>query len=129
MIHIPETIDVKLILETELPKFKSDSAFIRRIITNLVSNAIQAMPKGGQLTIRAVGENGSATLVVEDTGVGIPENARSKLFQPLFTTKSKGQGFGLAVCKRLVDALGGTIRFESEESKGTKFIVNLPMNR
>jgi signal transduction histidine kinase len=52
--------------------------------------------------------------------------ARSKLFQPLFTTKSKGQGFGLAVCKRLVEALNGTITFESEVDKGTKFIVKLP---
>jgi signal transduction histidine kinase len=65
---------------------------------------------------------------VEDTGVGIPEEAKTRLFQPLFTTKSKGQGFGLAVCKRLVESMNGTITFESEEGKGTKFTVKLPVN-
>jgi signal transduction histidine kinase len=129
LMHIPKTVNVELVLEKELLTFNSDSAYIRRIITNLVSNAVQAMPKGGKLTIQTIRENGSATLIVEDTGVGIPENAKSKLFQPLFTTKSKGQGFGLAVCKRLVEAMSGTITFESEEGKATKFTVKLPMNR
>ena len=129
MMHISETVDVELALQKELPNFNSDTAYIKRVITNLISNAVQAMPKGGKLTIRTYRENNSAILVVEDTGVGIPESARAKLFQPLFTTKSKGQGFGLAVCKRLVEAMGGTITFESEESKGTKFTVKLPMNR
>ena len=129
MINIPETIEVELVLQEEVPTFNSDSAYIRRIITNLISNAVQAMPKGGKLTVQTIRENGQATLIVEDTGVGIPENAKSKLFQPLFTTKSKGQGFGLAVCKRLVDAMGGAITFESEEGKGTKFTVKLPMKR
>ena len=129
MINIPETVEVSLVLQEELPNFKSDTGYIKRVITNLISNAVQAMPKGGKLTVKTHRENGSAVLIVEDTGVGIPENAKSKLFQPLFTTKSKGQGFGLAVCKRLVDAMGGTITFESEEGKGTKFTVKLPMNR
>jgi two-component system nitrogen regulation sensor histidine kinase NtrY len=63
---------------------------------------------------------------VEDTGVGIPEEIKPKLFQPMVTTKSKGQGLGLAVVKRLVDALNGKISFESQEGKGTTFIVRLP---
>src|SRR3990170_1540659 len=129
MINIPETVEVSLVLQEELPNFKSDTGYIKRVITNLISNAVQAMPKGGKLTIRTYRENNSAILVVEDTGVGIPENAKSKLFQPLFTTKSKGQGFGLAVCKRLVDAMGGAITFESEAGKGTKFTVKVPMKR
>jgi hypothetical protein len=63
---------------------------------------------------------------VQDTGEGIPDNIKPKLFQPLVTSKSKGQGFGLAVVKRLVEALKGDITFESERGKGTKFIVKLP---
>jgi PAS domain S-box-containing protein len=126
MMNIPETVKVELILNEQLPNFRSDAAYIKRVITNLISNAIQAMLKGGKLTIRTCQENTSAILMVEDTGVGISLEARSKLFQPLFTTKSKGQGFGLAVCKRLVEALNGTITFESEMDKGTKFIVKLP---
>ena len=66
-------------------------------------------------------------VTVEDSGVGIPEEVKSKLFVPMFTTKSKGQGFGLAVVKRLVEALSGKIGFESEEGKGSKFIVELPI--
>ena len=127
MMNIPETVKVDLVLNEQLPIFRLNAAYIKRMITNLISNAIQAMPKGGKLTIRTCQENSSATLMVEDIGVGISLEARSKLFQPLFTTKSKGQGFGIAVCKRLVEALNGTITFESEVDKGTKFIVKLPM--
>jgi signal transduction histidine kinase len=94
---------------------------------NLISNAVQAMPKGGKLTVQTYHDNDSAIITVEDTGIGIPEQAKAKLFQPLFTTKSKGQGFGLAVCKRLVEAMNGTITFDSAEGKGTRFTVRLPI--
>lgn len=67
-------------------------------------------------------------ITIEDSGVGIPEDVKPKIFQPLFTTKSKGQGFGLAVVKRLVEVQGGTIGFESELGKGTRFIIQLPKN-
>ena len=65
----------------------------------------------------------------KDTGVGIPEDVQGKLFTPMFTTKSKGQGFGLAVIKRMTESLGGTVSFESEEGKGTTFIIRLPSPR
>jgi len=68
-------------------------------------------------------------LVVADTGVGIPEEIRDKMFTPMFTTKSKGQGFGLPVVKRMTESLGGTVSFESEEGKGTTFTVRLPLQR
>ena len=65
-------------------------------------------------------------ITVKDTGVGIPKDVQPKLFTPMMTTKSKGQGFGLAVVKRMTEGLGGTVTFESEEGKGTTFIVRLP---
>ena len=65
-------------------------------------------------------------IVVEDTGVGIPDEIKPKIFTPLFTTKPKGQGFGLAVCKRVIEAHGGTINFKSQPGKGTAFTVSLP---
>ena len=68
-------------------------------------------------------------MTVEDTGVGIPEKIKSKLFTPMFTTKAKGQGFGLAVIKRMTEALGGTVTLESQEGKGTTFTVRLPPNQ
>ena len=105
-----------------------DKFFIKRVLINLITNAIQAMPNGGELTIKAHHENGIALISVEDTGVGIPKENRNKIFKPLFTTKSKGQGFGLPVCKRLVEAhAGGSITCESEVGKGSKFMVKVPI--
>jgi signal transduction histidine kinase len=93
---------------------------------NLVTNAVQAMPKGGKLIIRSHKEANDVIITVKDTGVGIPENVKSKLFTPMFTTKAKGQGFGLAVIKRMTESLGGTVTFESQEGKGTTFIIKIP---
>jgi PAS domain S-box-containing protein len=121
---------IKLYLQiSEIKKICSDAMLLQRVLTNLVNNAIQAMPNGGDLKIEAKPENSKVVLTVADTGVGIPNDVKSKLFIPLMTTKTKGQGFGLAVSKRLVEALNGTISFESEEGKGTKFIITLPLNQ
>jgi signal transduction histidine kinase len=84
------------------------------------------MPNGGNLTVRGSAINDDVVISVEDTGVGIPDEIKTKLFTPMTTTKAKGQGFGLAVVKRLIEALNGTINFESKVGKGTKFIINLP---
>ena len=64
--------------------------------------------------------------MLKDTGVGIPEKIKPQIFTPLFTTKPRGQGFGLAVCKRVIEAHGGTINFESQEGKGAKFTIQFP---
>jgi PAS domain S-box-containing protein len=123
---LPENVKVSVRVESDASKVLADSSFINRIMYNLVTNAVQAMPKGGKLTIHAFKEANDFILTVKDTGVGIPEKVRGKLFTPMFTTKSKGQGFGLAVIKRMTEALGGTVTFESQEGKGTTFIVRLP---
>lgn len=87
------------------------------------------MPDGGKMTIHVFKEGDNAIITVEDTGIGIPDEVKPKLFTPLFTTKAKGQGFGLPVVKRMIEALGGTINFESQVGKGTKFIVSLPIRK
>ena len=126
-INIPGNVTVKCSICEDFPKLKTDESYLQRIMTNLVNNGIQAMPNGGNLTITASTKNGRSIIRVEDTGEGIPENVRNKLFTPLVTTKSKGQGFGLSVVKRFTEALGGVVRFESENGKGTKFIIELPL--
>jgi len=83
-----------------------------RFLANLITNAIESMPKGGNLEINARDRGEWVTIEVKDTGVGIPEEHLGKLFTPLFTTKSKGSGLGLAICKRIVEAHGGKIRVE-----------------
>ena len=124
--RIPENIQASIKVEKDAEKIVADSAYVQRILSNLVNNAVQAMPNGGKLTVQAFCEGKDSIITVEDTGVGIPEEAKRKLFTPLFTTKSKGQGFGLAVVKRMTEALGGTVTFDSQVDKGTKFIVRLP---
>jgi PAS domain S-box-containing protein len=106
-----------------------DPELLRRILSNLLLNAVQAMPLGGTLSITATKENNTTIITVEDTGVGIPDDVKPNLFKPMFTTKSKGQGFGLAVVKRMTEALGGTVTFESQEGQGTKFLVSLPSEK
>jgi PAS domain S-box-containing protein len=123
---LPENVKVSVKVESEARVVLADSTFINRILYNLVNNAVQAMPKGGKLTIHAYKEANDVIITVKDTGVGIPEKIKGKLFTPMFTTKAKGQGFGLPVVKRMTEALGGTVTFESQEGKGTTFIVRLP---
>jgi signal transduction histidine kinase len=108
-------------------KMFSDPDMLKRIMTNLISNAIQAMPNGGKVNVQSCEDAGDIIIAVEDTGCGIPDEVKTKLFTPLFITKSKGQGLGLAVIKRMTEALGGTVSFESETGKGTKLIVRLPL--
>ena len=124
--ELPKNIKVNLKIMDEARKIRADSYYLNRILYNLVTNAIQAMPNGGKLTIDAYKEANDTILTVKDTGVGIPREIRDKMFTLMFTTKSKGQGFGLPVVKRMTESLGGTVTFESEEGKGTTFIVRLP---
>ena len=126
---LPENVKASVKVESDARKVVADSAYINRIMYNLVNNAVQVMPKGGKLTIHAYKEaNYDSIITVEDTGVGIPESVKGKLFTPMFTTKAKGQGFGLVVIKRMTESLGGTVSFESQEGKGTTFTVRLPSN-
>ena len=123
----PDSIETKYGVEEKAREIVSDPTLLKRIIANLVNNAVQAMPDGGKLEIQARQDNGDVLITVQDSGVGVPSEHKDKLFTPLFTTKSKGQGFGLPVVKRMTEALGGTVTFQSEEGKGTRFIVRLPV--
>lgn len=125
-LDVPKSVTSNLHIQEEL-KVETDPQLLKRVIINLITNGVQAMPQGGELTIRAYyNARGRIRIVVEDTGQGIPEEVKPKIFTPLFTTKSRGQGFGLAVCKRVIEAQDGTITFESQKGKGTKFIIELP---
>lgn len=108
------------------PKVRTDPTFMKRALTNLANNAIQAMPVGGQLSLTSYEQEKSIFIKVNDTGIGISEKVKPFIFKPLLTTKAKGQGLGLAVVKRLIEALGGQVAFESQEGKGTTFTIELP---
>jgi len=103
-----------------------DANQIKQVIGNLVVNAVQAMPEGGQLTLKTAANGNDAHISVSDTGSGIAADLLQKIFQPLFTTKAKGIGLGLAVCESLVRANSGAIVVQSELGKGSTFTVRLP---
>jgi PAS domain S-box-containing protein len=126
---IPDAIKVSVTISESFPKLMVDPTLMRRVFTNLILNAIQAMPSEGLLRIEAF-EKGEAVFInVQDTGVGIAKENLPKLFQPLFTTKAKGQGFGLAVCKKLLELHGAKITVESEVGKGSTFTIMVPFRR
>ncbi len=103
-----------------------DPDMIRRAALNLVVNAIEAMPTGGELRVSAEGRgDGRYAIVVEDTGVGIEESDRQRIFEPYFTTKASGLGLGLILTKKIVDAHGGEIQVESEPGRGTRIEIVL----
>ena len=122
---VPRKVQVKTNIPDDLSLYL-DRRLMQRVFTNLILNAIQAMPDGGQLTISATTSDAAVLMTVEDTGIGIREDIKDKLFSPLFTNKAKGTGLGLAVCKRIVELHDGTITVESEEGKGARFVVKLP---
>ena len=126
---LPENIKATCVVNVKAKKIVTDQSMLRRVLSNLINNAVQAMPEGGKLQVSAYQDAKNTVIEVQDSGVGIPEEVKSKLFTPLFTTKPKGQGFGLAVVKRLTEAIGGTVTYESELGKGTKFTLRLPPNR
>jgi signal transduction histidine kinase len=126
---IPGNIKVSVKVEDEARKFVADADYLTRILYNLVTNAVQAMTKGGKLTIHVYKEENDIVIAIQDTGVGIPKEIQGKMFTPMFTTKSKDQGFGLPVVKRMTESLGGRVAFESEEGKGTTFEVRLPARK
>jgi signal transduction histidine kinase len=123
---LPHTDGVRIATEVPDLQLLADPHLIRRVLANLILNAVQAMPDGGTVTVSASTNDGSVAISVHDTGIGIPNDAQDKLFKPLFTGKAKGTGLGLAVVKRIVEAHAGQITVESEVGKGSTFTVNLP---
>lgn len=115
----------------------ADSKKLRQVVWNLLNNALEAMPQGGNLTVRASWASGSLPagldpqqawllLEVEDSGVGIPEEVKDRIFDPFFTTKERGTGLGLSIVHRLVEETGGRIEVQSQPGKGSRFSVWIP---
>jgi PAS domain S-box-containing protein len=127
-IKFPENIRLQNFSQGE-PKIKVDPERMRRVLVNLVENAIDAMPEGGTLTILSKKSDGAVEISLADTGAGMPEGVLKNLWKPLQTTKAKGLGLGLAICKRILDAHGGSIAAKSEVGRGTILTMKLPVNQ
>ena len=126
IVDIPENIQV-VNLTANRPKIMIDAEKIKRAFVNIVRNAIEAMPKGGKLTIKSRKGGEFVEVIFADTGMGMPKRTLEKLWTPLFTTKAKGMGFGLTICKRFIEAHGGSISVESTLGKGTTIKVSFPI--
>jgi len=125
--NVPENIKVESQLDKLLPEVLADPEQLNQVFGNIVLNALQAMPDGGRLKIRTESSPPSqVTVSFADTGAGIPKDNLEKLFEPLFTTKAKGIGLGLAITKTLIERHGGTIEVQSKVKKGSIFTVKLP---
>jgi PAS domain S-box-containing protein len=120
---------IKIIDNTQkTPSFKADVDSIKRVFVNIIKNAIEAMPEKGTIEIKSLQTESTIEFYFIDSGAGISEEIKAKLFTPLVTTKAQGMGFGLGICKRLVEAHGGKINVTSEVGEGTTFKVTLPIN-
>jgi signal transduction histidine kinase len=129
-------VQIAYACDEALPVVRADAAQVQQVVMNLLMNAVQVTSAGGQVRVRVcrgrfdagAGDRGSVSLVVEDTGTGIPADVQPRIFEAFFTTRSQsgGTGLGLAVVKAIVDAHGGAIQVETSPATGTRFTVHLP---
>ena len=109
-----------------LSKVQGERESLKQALLNIISNAYQAMPKGGTLKLKADENGKNVQLTISDTGVGIPSREKELIFEPFFTTKDKkGSGLGMAISYAIIKRIGGDIKVDSEEGKGTTFNVFL----
>jgi signal transduction histidine kinase len=125
-IQVPDRIKIVNHVDEEVGIWVNVDKMMR-VFVNLIKNAVDAMPEKGTLEISSCQTKDHVEIAFADTGTGIPEETLQKLFTPLFTTKAQGMGFGLSICKRIVEAHGGTITVKTELNKGTTFTVTLPL--
>jgi signal transduction histidine kinase len=124
-------VQVEYVPGLDLPEIVADDRQLQQVVTNLVVNAVQAMPDGGILRIETARENRWILLVVRDNGMGIPKEVFPRIFDPFFTTKDvdEGNGLGLSVVHGIVTGHGGTIAVDSVPGQGTAVTVRLPVHR
>jgi PAS domain S-box-containing protein len=125
---IPENINVVNNAENH-PAVQVDVEKMQRVCVNLIKNAVDAMPNGGALTITSTDSDGNLLVSFKDTGEGISEEILGKIWSPLFTTKAKGMGYGLAIVKRFIEAHGGAVSLETNLGKGSTFTISIPLHR
>jgi len=126
LLRVPKNIQVVNLMK-KVPKIMVDVEKMKRTFANMIKNAVDVMPKGGTLTIKSKESKNDLEIAFADTGIGMTECMVDKIFTPLFTTKAKGMGFGLPICKHFVEAHGGKVSVESRIGEGTKFTITIPI--
>jgi two-component system, sporulation sensor kinase E len=126
LVEIPNNVRVLDFTHGE-PKIMVDAEKLKRVFVNIIKNAIDAMPKGGNLTIKSKKNDGNMEIAITDTGTGISKDNLQKIWTPFFTTKARGMGLGLSICRRIIEAHGGSIFAEGKVGKGTTFTITIPV--
>jgi signal transduction histidine kinase len=126
---LPDSIQVTIDCPLSLPAALGDIDQIRIVFANLIRNAREAMPEGGQLTLSARAGDGVIETSVADTGVGIPPELLSRVMEPLYSTKARGLGLGLSLARAILEKNGGSLRVASEPGRGSTFTVILQMDK
>jgi signal transduction histidine kinase len=121
-----DNIDIKSYFPSDLPPVKLDREMFKQALLNLLLNAQQAMPSGGEVTIQAVRDGDMVVLHVIDTGKGMTPEQAAKAFRPFYTTRAGGNGLGLPTTRKIIEAHGGSIELQSEVGRGTRFTIRLP---
>jgi nitrogen fixation/metabolism regulation signal transduction histidine kinase len=121
-------IACNLELDDQVGAVAADPELLHRALSNLVLNAMDAMPRGGTLTLRTRSDDGKVIIEVADTGSGMSSEECERIFTPYYTSKQHGTGLGLAIVQSVVSDHGGTIRVQSEPGRGTTFVIELPLN-
>ncbi len=127
-IEIPHDITIIRNFDDNIPPLLLDASLMQQAFQNIISNAVDAMPNGGTLEINTIKEHDFAKIIIKDTGVGIPNENLKKIFDPLFTTKSKGFGLGLSIVVDILEKHGGKIKVESTLNEGATFILYIPIS-
>jgi signal transduction histidine kinase len=120
-------VEVVRYLDPDLPRVMLDHEAFRQGLLNLLINAKQAMPEGGQLVVRTAAERNLVAVYLIDTGVGMDERTALQMFEPFYTTKPGGSGLGLPTTQKIVEAHGGRIGVQSEVGRGTQITIELPV--
>jgi signal transduction histidine kinase len=120
-------IDIIEKLSPSLPEVSIDCNQLSQVFVNLILNAIDAMPNGGELTVKSFVKRNNIVIQFKDQGLGIPKENLIKIFDPFYTTKEKGTGLGLAVSYNIVKKMNGTLTVESEVNKGSTFTITIPI--
>ena len=120
-------VSLKVELSKEIPEINVDEHQIYQTFLNLFNNAIQAIPKGGEITFKTEKSRNGILITIMDNGIGIPDEEKGKVFEPFFTKKERGTGLGLSVVKKIIDNHQGEIRITDRDGGGTVFLIWLPM--
>ena len=128
-VEVPRNVRVVNLTDRK-PQVKVDVDKVKRVFVNLIKNAVDAMPDGGTLTIKSRLKGENVEISFSDTGTGMSNEVLQKLWSPLFTTKAKGMGFGLPICKRFIEeGHGGKISVKSKPGQGSEFVISIPLKR